>query len=134
MCATTVSAVPGCRFAGIALLIGFFYANMYDLLIVAFELLFHVLFFPLILGVYWKKANAPGAVAAMITGFVTAVGWFIIAGTLFPHPEWLSVLGPGSLGGLVMIIVSLATQKSHPPQPLFTSDGNVLKWPELAKK
>lgn len=119
---------------GIALLIGFFYANMYDLLIVAFELLFHVLFFPLILGVYWKKANAPGAVAAMITGFVVAVGWFIIAGTLFPEPEWLSVLGPGTLGGIIMIIVSLATQKSHPPQPLFTSEGNVLKWPELAKK
>jgi len=120
--------------AGIALIIGFFYANMYDLLIVAFELLFHVLFFPLILGVYWKKANAPGAVAAMITGFVVIVSWCIITGTLFPEPEWLSVLGPGTLAGIVMVIVSLATQKSHPPQPLFTSEGRVLKWPELAKK
>ncbi len=117
--------------AAIALIIGFFYANMYDLLIVAFELLFHMLFFPLILGVYWKKANAPGAISAMITGLVLSVGWFIIAGSLFPEPEWLSVLGPGTTGGVVMIIVSLATQKSHPPKALVSSDGKFLKWSDL---
>lgn len=118
--------------AAAALLIGFFYDNMYDLLIIAFEMLFHLLFFPLILGVYWKKANAPGAVAAMITGLVVSVGWFIIAGTLFPEPEWLSVLGPGTLAGLVLIVVSLATQKSHPPKPLTSTDGKILKFADLA--
>ena len=78
---------------------------MYDLLIVAFQLLFHVLFFPLVLGVYWKKANAPGAVAAMITGFGLVVIWSLIEGTLFPEPEWLWALGPGTVGGIVMVIV-----------------------------
>ena len=120
--------------AAIALLLGFFYANMYDLLIVAFQMLFHVLFFPLVLGVYWKRANAPGAVAGMLVGFVGSVGWMIIAGSMFTEPEWLWALGPGTLGGIVMVIVSLLTAKSHPPQPLYTSDGKILKFAELAGK
>ena len=28
------------------------------------------LFFPLVLGVWWKRANAPGAIAGMVGGFV----------------------------------------------------------------
>lgn len=116
------------------LLIGFLYANMYDLLIIGFQLLFHILFFPLILGVYWKRANAAGAVAGMITGFLVIMVWMFAAGTMFPSPEWLSSLGPGAAGGLVMIIVSLATQKANPPLPLTATDGTVLKWPELARK
>jgi len=118
--------------AAIALLIGFSWSVMYDLLVIAFEMLFHVLFFPLILGVYWKKANAPGAVAGMITGFVIALTWMLIAGTMFPPPEWLATLGPGTVGGILMIIVSLATQKKHPPQPLYDTEGNILRFSELA--
>ncbi|RKX86529.1 MAG: hypothetical protein DRP57_01350 [Spirochaetes bacterium] len=117
--------------AGTALLVGFFYANMYDLLVLAFQLLFHVLFFPLVLGVYWKKANTPGAIVAMITGFGLAVGWSAVTGTLFPEPEWIWALGPGTVGGVVMVIVSLLTQKSYPPKPLISTDGRILKWPEL---
>ena len=119
--------------AAIALLIGFFSAKMYVLLIVAFQLLYHVLFFPLILGVYWKRANAPGAVAGMIVGAATIFIWMIAAGTLFPSPEWLSTLGPGALGGLVMVIVSLITAKKYPPQPLFSTEGEVIKFAELKK-
>lgn len=117
--------------AGTALLVGFFYANMYDLLVLAFQLLFHVLFFPLVLGVYWKRANTPGAIAAMITGFGLAVGWSAVTGTLFPEPEWIWALGPGTVGGVVMVIVSLLTQKKYPPKPLISTDGRILKWPEL---
>jgi len=119
--------------AVISLLIAFFYANMYDLLVVAFQLLFHVLFFPLVLGTYWKRANAPGAVASMITGFVLSVGWMLLSGTMFPGPEWVWALGPGTVGGVVMVIVSLLTQKTYPPKPLVSTEGEVLKWAELAK-
>jgi Na+/proline symporter len=120
--------------AAFALIIGFFAETMYDLLIVAFQLLYHVLFFPIILGVYWKKANAPGAVAGMITGFLFIIVWMVIAGTMFPEPEWASTLVPGGVGGVVMVIVSLITQKRRPPQPLYASDGKVLKFGELAGK
>lgn len=130
---TVTSRISVAIIAVIALIIGFFYANMYDLLIVAFQLLYHVLFFPLILGVYWKKANAPGAVAGMAVGFVTIITWMIAAGTMFPGPEWLSTLGPGALGGLVMVIVSLSTQEKYPPQPLISTEGEILKFAELKK-
>jgi SSS family solute:Na+ symporter len=117
----------------IALLIGFFTETMYDLLVVAFQLLYHVLFFPIILGVYWKKANAPGAVAGMITGFLFIMIWMALSGTMFPEPEWASTLVPGGVGGVVMVIVSLITQKRRPPQPLYSTDGRVLKFGDLAK-
>jgi Na+/proline symporter len=131
---TTASRISVLLVGGAALLIGIFYANMYDLLVVAFQMLFHVLFFPLILGVYWKKANAPGAVAGMLTGFLSMIIWMIVTGTLFPEPEWMWALGPGCLGGVIMVIVTFATQKSHPPQPLVSTDGRVLKFADLAKK
>jgi SSS family solute:Na+ symporter len=117
----------------IALLIGFFTETMYDLLVVAFQLLYHVLFFPIILGVYWKKANAPGAVAGMITGFLFIMIWMALSGTMFPEPEWASTLVPGGVGGVVMVIVSIITQKRRPPQPLYSTDGRVLKFGDLAK-
>lgn len=117
----------------VSVLIAFFYANMYDLLIIGFQLLFHILFFPLILGVYWKRANAVGSIAGMLTGFLVIMIWMIAAGTMFPEPEWLSSLGPGAAGGVVMILVSLATGKTNSPLPLRATDGTVLKWPELAK-
>lgn len=130
---TTASRVSVVLVTAVALVIGFLYANMYDLLVVAFQLLFHVPFFPLILGVYWKKANAPGAVTGMATGFGVILVWMMATGTLFPEPEWLWALGPGTVGGIAMIIVSLVTQNSHPPKPLVSTDGTILKWPELAK-
>lgn len=33
------------------------------------------LFFPLVLGIWWKRANAPGALAGMIAGFVAGSGY-----------------------------------------------------------
>ncbi len=72
------------------------------------------LFFPLVLGVWWKRANRAGAIAGMIVGF--AVGsWYlymVFAGGMTP---WLGIdhlrfglIGmPASL--IAMIVVSLMT-------------------------
>ena len=60
--------------------------------------------------------------------------WMIATGTLFPEPEWMWALGPGCLGGLVMAIVTFATQRSHPPRPLISTDGKILKFADLAGK
>jgi hypothetical protein len=32
-----------------------------------------------------------------------------------------------------MVIVSLVTQASNPPQPLYNTDGEIIKFAELAK-
>lgn len=120
-------------FTVLALLIGLSWPVMYDLLIIGFQLLFHILFFPLILGVYWKHSNSLGAVWGMCTGLVIALVWLISSGTFYPEPEWLWTLGPGILAGAVMVVVSLATAKKNPPQPLRATDGSILKFAELAE-
>ncbi len=72
------------------------------------------LFFPLVLGVWWKRANAAGAVAGMIVGF--AVGsWYlymVYAGGMTPwfgidHLRFGIIGMPASL--IAMIVVSLMT-------------------------
>ena len=72
------------------------------------------LFFPLVLGVWWKRANAAGAVAGMVVGF--AVGswylWAVYAGGMTPwlgldHLRFGIVGMPASL--IAMVVVSLLT-------------------------
>ena len=72
------------------------------------------LFFPLVLGVWWKRANAPGAIAGMIAGF--GVGsWYlyqVYAGGMAPWFEIdhlrFGIIGmPASL--IAMVVVSLLT-------------------------
>ena len=35
------------------------------------------LFFPLVLGVWWKRANREGAIAGMILGLASAI-WYLV--------------------------------------------------------
>ncbi|GAA2086974.1 sodium/proline symporter [Brevibacterium salitolerans] len=65
-----------------------------------------------ICAVWWKKANTPGALASMITGTVVAVGWEVLG---LADLTTIDPMGSGIVSStLAMIIVSLATQKSHP--------------------
>ena len=79
----------------------------------AFDFAMSGLFFPLVLGVWWKRANAPGAVAGMLLGLISGTAYLI----------WVRSGGSGFLGitqltfGIVgaavslvsMIVVSLMT-------------------------
>ena len=83
------------------------------LLVLAFDVVFAGCLVPLTLGIYWKKANTPGALAAVIVGSVVRLYLF------YNIPEELAgldtLLAPiASL--LVMVPVSLMTQKSYPPK------------------
>ena len=73
------------------------------------------LFFPLVLGVWWKRANAPGAIAGMVGGFV--VGslylYLVFGGGMTPwfgldHLRFGLIGMPVSL--ICMVIVSLLTE------------------------
>ena len=83
------------------------------MLVLAFDVVFAGCLVPLTLGIYWKKANTPGALAAVIVGSVVRLYLF------YNIPEELAgldtLLAPiASL--LVMVPVSLMTQKSYPPK------------------
>jgi cation/acetate symporter len=72
------------------------------------------LFFPLVLGVWWKRANRPGAIAGMVCGFVagSAYLWYVEHG----GAPWIGIdhLRFGMIGMPVslvaMVVVSLLTE------------------------
>ena len=79
----------------------------------AFDFAMSGLFFPLVLGVWWKRANAPGAVAGMLLGLASGTAylvWVRSRGAGFWGITQLTFGIVGSLVSLVsMIVVSLIT-------------------------
>ena len=73
------------------------------------------LFFPLVLGVWWKRANAQGAVAGMLGGLAAGTAyliWVRSGGAGFWGITQLTFGIIGSLVSLVlMVIVSLMTKE-----------------------
>ena len=83
----------------------------------AFDFAMSGLFFPLVLGVWWKRANAQGAVAGMLGGLATGTAYLVYVGPKFMAGE--PILGithltfgiPGAVVSLVlMVVVSLMTK------------------------
>ncbi len=73
------------------------------------------LFFPLVLGVWWKRANAAGAVAGMVFGFAAGTIYLYLIYNNIIDPIWgldglrFGIIGmPVSL--IAMVIVSLMTE------------------------
>lgn len=90
---------------------------VYDLVQDANSALLVSVVIPFVCGIWWKKANRTGALAAMGVGFLT---W--ILAILF-EPGL-----PGDMLGLItclvtMFTVTALTQKFDPPVPLRNSDG-----------
>jgi sodium/proline symporter len=68
--------------------------------------------------VWWKRANAPGALASMVAGAAVSFVWQLAAldGVSGLHP----MLAGLASSSLAMVTVSLATQRSHPlPQSIL---------------
>jgi Na+/proline symporter len=83
------------------------------LLVLAFDVVFAGCFVPLTLGLYWKKANTPGALASVIVGSVLRL---ILFYTIPEHLAGLDTILAPIVGLIVMVVVSLMTQESHPPK------------------
>ena len=50
-----------------------------------------------------------------------------------PEPEWFFTLIPALVNFIVIVVVSLLTQKSCPPKALISHDNEIIKWPELVE-
>ena len=80
----------------------------------AFDFACSGLFFPLVLGVWWKRANAAGAIAGMVGGFVVGTWYLYMVYNGLMEPWWgidhirFGIIGmPVSL--VAMVVVSLLT-------------------------
>ena len=74
------------------------------------------LFFPLVLGIWWKRANRTGAIWGMLSGFIAGSFYLYLVRFAGMEPLWaidhlrFSMIGmPISL--VVMVIVSLMTEE-----------------------
>jgi len=84
----------------------------------AFDFAMSGLFFPLVLGVWWKRATRQGAIAGMIGGLVSGTAYLIYVGPKFmAMTPWLGIdhLRFGLIGApvclILMIVVSLMTEE-----------------------
>ena len=83
----------------------------------AFDFAMSGLFFPLVLGVWWKRATRQGAIAGMIAGLGSGTAYLIYVYPKFMgNPAWLGIdhLRFGIIGAsvclVVMVVVSLMTK------------------------
>ena len=84
----------------------------------AFDFAMSGLFFPLVLGVWWKRATREGAIAGMLAGLGSGTAYLIYVGPKFmAQTPWLGIdhLRFGIIGAVVclvvMVVVSLNTKE-----------------------
>ena len=105
-------------FGAIAIVIALRIQVIFDLMVDANILGLAAIIVPFICGVYWRKANRTGALAGMGAGLAT----WLITMQLWPAlPADFMGLGASLV---VMVVVTLLTQRVDPPRPLADSDGN----------
>jgi len=92
-------------------IIGYFVPAPGIYLILAFDIMFAGAFAPLTFGLFWKKANMPAAIAALLVGSILRFAFF------FTMPEELAgldtMIAP-AVSVVVFIAVALATQSKYP--------------------
>jgi Na+/proline symporter len=139
--------------AAVGLSIALWAQTIYELSVVAWTLLLVGLFTPFALGMYWKKANSWGANAAFIGGFavwILATIFFFNVGLggqstaavceytadmgAYSDGWWCAFWDAVYVGSFVaflsavilMVVVSLTTQKACPPRELVDYYGQPL--------
>jgi solute:Na+ symporter, SSS family len=101
-------------------------------LILAFDIVFAGAWAPLTLGLFWKKANMPAAVASLIVGSaIRLLMFFIIPSGL----AGLDTMIPPVISFALFIGVALATQKKYPGRPgvinYVPPEGDVVRGEDL---
>ena len=114
-----VEAGVGIVIGGVFAVIGALNARVvFNTMLDANMLMLAAVIVPFILGVWWKKANRAGALAAMSAGILA----WLVTSVSYPHL-------PGDLIGFAvslctMLLVTPLTQTFDPPRPLVDHAGN----------
>jgi cation/acetate symporter len=90
------------------------------------------IFFPvLVLGVWWKRANAQGAIAGMISGFVVTMGYIILAKYMGITFFGIIDTGAGIFGAPVNLLATYFVSKAFPaPSQKLQEEVMDLRYPE----
>jgi len=102
--------------AGAAIVASFRLTGILGAVAWAFDFAMSGLFFPLVLGIWWKRANRPGAVAGMIIGFLAGT-WYLYAVHWGGMAPWWGIdhLRFGIIGAgaslIAMVAVTLMTKE-----------------------
>ncbi len=96
--------------------------TVYELMVDSWSVLLATLFVPLTAGIWWPRSNGPGALAAIIAGFV-AWQFFLVLTPGLPA-DLMAV----PFATLALILVSLTTRCKAPPTPLTDTDGKELTY------
>lgn len=104
----------------VALVLALHRTSVYDLMVDSWSILLATLFVPLTAGIWWRRSNGPGALAAIGSGFVA---WIVL---LQVAPSWPADLFAVPVAVTALIVVSLATSTSSPPRILTDAEGGVV--------
>lgn len=91
-----------------ALVVAWIYPQPGMLLVVAFDIVFAGCVVPLFFGVYWKKANRIGALAAIVSGTVARLIMYL---TTPAHLSGLDTLTPPAISLVVFVAVCSLTEQ-----------------------
>jgi cation/acetate symporter len=96
------------------------------------------LFFPLVLGVWWKRATREGAIAGIITGISSGLFYLLWVYPKFSNAIWgvtnepilgIDHLRFGLIGApiclVVMVVVSLMTKEPSPATQKMVDDTRI---------
>ena len=93
-----------------ALVIALYIKSAYSILTMIYNFYAAAAGIPALAALYWKKATAPGIIAANIGGFVVCAAWKIAG-----NPFGLGGTLPGAIVcAILLVTVSLLTYKKHP--------------------
>ncbi len=130
----------------VSLFLALFAETIYFLMVIAWSIILIGLMAPYAAGYFWKKANQSGAVTALLGGFASWIVFILLylpmtkdanigvveAGV--PYMDWAiwDAVYIGSVPAFIvsivlLVVVSLATQKSDKPLLLADVDGKPLK-------
>jgi SSS family transporter len=73
---------------------------------------------PVILGLYWKRANMAGAIASMVIGFGVALGLYLLGQPPLPWVGKLNPVIPGVVASTVSMLVASALTRPVPERNL----------------
>jgi solute:Na+ symporter, SSS family len=97
-----------------AFVLGYFLPQPGVYLILAFDIVFAGAWAPLTLGLFWKKANMPAAIASLIVGSAIRLLMFFITPVEYAG---LDTMIPPVISFALFIGVAFATQKKYPGRP-----------------